>query len=122
MRGLGELEAVVMDWLWERGTSATVRDVVAELQQHRQIAYTTVMTVMEHLYTKGWLSRERDGKAWRYEPTATRAECSARLMREALDSDADHAGVFSHFVAQMSADESRTLRAVLRRMTRRNHA
>ncbi len=122
MRELGELEAVVMDRLWEWGTSATVRDVVDELQQHRQIAYTTAMTVMEHLYTKGWLARERDGKAWRYEPTATRAECSARLMREALDSDADHAEVFSHFLAQMSAAESRTLRAVLRRMVRRNHA
>jgi predicted transcriptional regulator len=122
VRGLGELEAFVMDRLWDRGTSATVRDVLADLQQHRQIAYTTVMTVMEHLHTKGWLSRERDGKAWRYEPTATRAECSARLMREALDTDADHAVVFSHFVAQMSADEFGTLRAVLRRMARRNPA
>jgi len=116
---LGELEAVVMDRLWDWGTTATVRDVVDDLRQHRQIAYTTVMTVMDNLHTKGWLSRERDGKAWRYQPTATRAEYTARLMREALDGDDDRAAVFSHFLAQMSDEESQTLRAAIRRLPRR---
>jgi predicted transcriptional regulator len=116
---LGDLEAVIMDRLWDWGTTATVRDVVDDLQQHRKIAYTTVMTVMDNLHNKGWLARERDGKAWRYEPTATRAEFSARLMREALDSDQDQAAVFTHFLAQMSDEESQTLRTALRRMPRR---
>jgi predicted transcriptional regulator len=118
VRGLGELEAGVMDRLWEWRT-ATVRDVLEDLQKDRGIAYTTVMTVMDNLHTKGWLARERDGKAWRYTPTASRAEFSARLMREALEGgEAEQGAVFSHFLAQISEEEAQALRAALRRMGR----
>lgn len=63
-RGFGELEAVVMDRIWNRGpdTSTTVREIFDELTTERAIAYTTVMSTMDNLHTKGWLARERDGK------------------------------------------------------------
>jgi len=41
MRRFGELEAVIMDRLWQRGSPALVRDVVEELQPDRALAYTT---------------------------------------------------------------------------------
>ena len=73
MRQLGELEAAIMDRLWEWGRPALVREVVDDLRPDRPLAYTTVMTVMENLHRKGWLRREKDGRAWRYEPTRSRS-------------------------------------------------
>jgi len=119
VRGFGDLEAVIMDRLWSWGVAATVRDVVDDLRRERTIAYTTVMTVMDNLHRKGWLRRERDGRAWRYEPTASREEYSARLMSEALASSADQTAALVHFVEQMSQAETEALRAALRRQARR---
>src|SRR5438445_365867 len=45
MRQFGELEAVIMDRLWEWGRPALVREVVDDLSRDRSIAYTTVVTV-----------------------------------------------------------------------------
>jgi len=52
MRQLGELEAVIMDRLWEWGRPALVREVLDDLRKDRPLAYTTVMTVMENLHRK----------------------------------------------------------------------
>src|SRR5258708_39850242 len=77
MRQLGELEAVIMDRLWEWGRPALVREVLDDLRKDRPLAYTTVMTVMENLHRKGWLRRDRDGRAWRYEPAGSRSGYSS---------------------------------------------
>lgn len=121
IRGFGELEAVIMDRIWNRdaGTPTTVREVFEELAVERDIAYTTVMSTMDNLHTKGWLARERDGKAYQYWPTLTREEHSARLMREALDGGGRPDLVLSHFVEQISLEESARLRAALRRLAKR---
>jgi predicted transcriptional regulator len=65
MQRFGELEAVIMHRLWQLGRSALVRKMVDDLLEDRALAFTTVMTVMDNLYRKGWLRRERDGRAWR---------------------------------------------------------
>ena len=65
---------------------------------------------------KGWLARERDGKAYRYKAVASREEYSARLMREAMAGAGDTEAVLSHFVAQMDGSESAALRAVLAKL------
>src|ERR1700687_3392757 len=52
MRQFGELEAVIMDRLWERGRPTLVREVLDDLREDRPLAYTTVMTVMENLCRK----------------------------------------------------------------------
>ena len=93
MRRFGELEAVIMDRLWEQGRPMLVREMVEDLRGDRPLAYTTVMTVMENLHRKGWLRRERDGRAWRYEPTGSRSGYTAALMNEALGTSTDHFGV-----------------------------
>jgi len=117
MHGFGDLEAVIMHRVWDHGGPVTVRELFDELQQERVIAYTTVMTTMDNLHRKGWLARVKEGKAYRYTPTASREEYSARLMREALDDGGDTQAVLSHFVAQMDGEESEVLRAVVRRLT-----
>ncbi len=60
-RGFGDLEAVVMDCVWDYAEPVTVREVFDEISQRRQIAYTTVMSTMDNLYRKRWLQRQRDG-------------------------------------------------------------
>jgi predicted transcriptional regulator len=118
MRGLGELESAVMDRLWRWARPATVREVVDDLNAARPLAYTTVQTVMDNLFRKGWLSRQPHGRAYWYEPTITREAAAARLMREALFAGEDHEAVFAHFLAQMDEDEAHALRAALRRRRR----
>ena len=84
----------------------------------RHIAYTTVMSTMDNLHTKGWLARTREGKAYRYQPTLTREQHSARLMREALDGGGQPEMVLTHFVEQMDPTESEGLRLALQRLAR----
>jgi predicted transcriptional regulator len=114
-RGFGDLEAVVMDRAWAHDAPVTVREVFDELAADRDIAYTTVMSTMDNLHRKGWLSREREGKAYRYWPTMTREERSAKLMRDAFHSGGDVDLVLNHFLEQMNAEESAKLRAALRK-------
>ena len=119
MRGFGELEAVVMDRVWEHGGPVTVRELFDELRQERAIAYTTVMSTMDNLHRKGWLARDKDGKAYRYTAVASRDEYSARLMREAMAEAGDTEAVLSHFVKAMDGEQSEVLRAVLDKLTGR---
>ena len=119
MRGFGELEAVVMDRVWEHGGPVTVRELFDELRRERAIAYTTVMSTMDNLHRKGWLARDKDGKAYRYTAIASRDEYSARLMREAMAEAGDTEAVLSHFVAAMDGEQSEVLRAVLDKLTGR---
>ena len=115
IRGFGDLEATVMDRIWDRGgaASATVREIHDELAADRDIAYTTVMSTMDNLHRKGWLARERTGKAYRYWATLTREQHSARLMREVLDAGGHSDLVLSHFLQQIGPQRSARLRAAL---------
>jgi predicted transcriptional regulator len=113
MRRFGELEAVIMDRLWDWARPVLVREVVDDLQDERGLAYTTVMTVMENLYRKGWLRRERDGRAWRYEPTGSRSSYTAGLMNDALATSPDRRTALAHFALQMSPHDAALLREAL---------
>ena len=113
-RGFGDLEATVMDRVWARDDGVTVREVFDELTGTRQIAYTTVLSTMDNLHRKGWVRRDREGKAYRYWPTMTREERSANLMRAAFSAGGDSEAVLAFFVGQMTAEESAQLKAALR--------
>lgn len=115
VRRLGELEAVVMDRLWAIEGSATVRDVFEQLQQERSIAYTTVMSTMDNLYRKGFLDRERDGRAYRYHALMSRASYRAELMQQALGAESEREAVLTHFVGRLSEEERQRLQIVLQR-------
>ena len=117
MPALGDLEAQVMRRIWVRGKPVTVRDIVGDLRRERPIAYTTVMTVMDNLRKKGWLRREPDGRAYRYEPLISGEEYSAGLMRQALEASADRPAVLMHFIGELSADEADALEEAYRRLT-----
>lgn len=115
MRSFGELEAAIMDVVWEAADAVTVRDVLDALRDTRDPAYTTVQTVMDILRNKGWLEREKDGRAYRYRPTASRQEYTARLIGDVLAETPDRAGVLAKFVTELEPDEVDELRKALRR-------
>ncbi|MDR0343716.1 MAG: BlaI/MecI/CopY family transcriptional regulator [Nocardiopsaceae bacterium] len=120
MPALGELEALVMRKVWDRGQPVTVREIVGDLQPERPVAYTTVMTVMDNLRRKGWLRRQQAGRAYRYEALVSADEYGARLIRQALAASSDRAGVLLHFIGELSADEATAVEAAYRRLTGEN--
>lgn len=73
----GALEKRILDLLWDRG-DGTVREVMDRLGSSH--AYTTVMTVLDRLFKKGALAREKDGAAWRYRPIAAREDVLGEQM------------------------------------------
>ena len=72
---LGPLEAEVMQIFWKEGPSL-VSQVEETLNQHREVplAYKTVLTICTRLCDKGNLDYEKEGRAFRYRPTMTKAE------------------------------------------------
>ena len=66
-----------MDVLWASPTAMSVRDVQAALANDRELAYTTVMTVMDRLAKKGQVTRALDARAWQYRPSRTWVELVA---------------------------------------------
>jgi predicted transcriptional regulator len=115
MRGLGDLEAAVMSVLWDAAEPMKVRDVLERLDTGRQLAYTTVMTVLDNLHRKHWVQRELHGKAYLYQAAYSREEASARALREVLDSSQDPNAVLTHFIESVSDEETDLLRNALRK-------
>jgi predicted transcriptional regulator len=119
MRRLGELEAEIMDRLWRWNRPATVREIVDDINEQRPLAYTTVMTVTNILFHKGWLLRGKQGRAWLYTPVRSREAYSAALMEDALGASEDRSAALVQFVEKMSDDEVAALRKALRNVGRR---
>ena len=80
----GELEQRVMVLLWQAGEPLSVVDVQGLLACDRDLAYTTVMTVLDRLAKKGLARRERRGRAWCYEPADPQSVVLAREMADLL--------------------------------------
>ncbi|MFE4499984.1 BlaI/MecI/CopY family transcriptional regulator [Rhodococcus sp. NPDC056743] len=116
MAGLGELERAVMDHLWSTTEPQTVRQVHEALATHRELAYTTVMTVLQRLAKKHLVIQQRDDRAHRYLPVNKREELVASLMVDALAQAPESGGraaALVHFVGQVNADEADALREAL---------
>ena len=111
MPKFGDLESAIMTEVWNANTPLLVREMLERL--NRPLAYNTVHTVTEILYRKGWLTKERDGRAFRYGPAASREEYVAGLVGEALSLTDDRAAALVGFVAGMQADEAEELHRLL---------
>ena len=102
-----------MEQLWAASEPLSVRQVLEALPDGRHRAYTTVMTVMDNLFQKGFVERERVGRAYAYRAAQSRAEHTAEVMEEALSSGGDRNLALMHFVDQLAPDEAAQLRALL---------
>jgi predicted transcriptional regulator len=114
VRQLGELENEVMTRVWQWNRPVTVREVLEDLLRERELAYTTVMTVMDKLFQKGWLRREQEGRAFRYEPVSSREAYTAALMNDAWATSDNPAAALVHFFGMMSPEQQEALRDALR--------
>ena len=94
---------------------ATVREVHDRFEGEREIAYTTVMTVLDRLAKKDLVTRERDGRAWRYFPADTREALTAQTMRRTLDDMdvTDRRTALLHFLDGATTDELDDIKAAL---------
>jgi predicted transcriptional regulator len=108
---LGDLERAIMEVLWRTDSALTVRQVSNGLPQ--SLAHTTVMTVLDRLAKKGFARRERDGRAWRYRPAATREAYVAELMLTALAQTGDRDAALARFAQSVSGAEAEVLREAL---------
>jgi predicted transcriptional regulator len=125
MASLGELERAVMDLLWagqEAATANRLRDLLAQDSaaadgnaghQGKDLAVTTVLTVLSRLEKKGLVERERGTRPHRYQAVSSRADHTADLMHEALGSAPDREAVLARFIGSVSESEAATLRKLL---------
>jgi len=77
-------ELEIMHVVWGLGR-ATVRDVYEALRERRQVAYTSVMTVMKILEQKGYLKKKQEDRAYVYRPARRRAQVLAVMVRDFVD-------------------------------------
>src|SRR3954462_450545 len=77
-------ELAIMKVVWSLET-ATVRDVYERLRTRRDVAYTTVLTMMKILEQKGYVSKERVDRAFVYRPSKPRQQVLGGMIREFID-------------------------------------
>jgi predicted transcriptional regulator len=126
MATLGELERAVMDLLWEHDEAITanvLRDLLSQRpagngrdgSDTKELAVTTVLTVLSRLEKKGLVERERNIRPHRYRAVTSRADHTAELMLEVLGSAPDREAVLARFIGTVSDGEAATLRKLLGR-------
>ena len=115
---LGPLEAEIMDHAWTRDEPVTVREVVDSVGVRHDLAYTTVMTVMERLSTKGFLVRRKVGRAYSYKARLSRDDYSAALVRSVLAASKDRRSVLLGFVRSVKEDDLKELERLVKQAQR----
>jgi len=110
---LGPLEKEIMDCLWGN-KGETVREVHDCFKGKREIAYTTVMTIMTRLTKKGYLERKRKGRAYVYSPKKTKKQAARAIVGRALNLLVEQFGeeaiiAFNDEVGKISAKRRRKI-------------
>lgn len=82
---LGSLESEIMEIIWRKDEPVTVRDLVDELKDSRDPAYTTVMTIMGRLSSKKLLLKEKKGNTHLFSPALSRREFTSQVVEGMID-------------------------------------
>ena len=83
---LGPLEAEILQIIWNLGT-VTVKDVHEQIlaDPERELAYTSVTTVLQRLTQKGWLACDRQGRIYTWKALVSREQAQALQAYEQLN-------------------------------------
>ncbi len=81
---LAQHQLDVMEVIWELG-EATVHQVRDRINERKDLAYTTVLSVMQKLEQEGWLTHRTEQRTYVYQPTVTREEAGTRTVRRLID-------------------------------------
>jgi predicted transcriptional regulator len=113
---LGAQELAIMKVVW-RLKDVSVREVYETLRERRPVAYTTVMTMMNTLETKGYLKKELDGRAFRYRPAVPERRVVTKMVKEFVERvfDGSTAPLLAHLVTstELSDEEREELRRLI---------
>ncbi len=107
-------ELAIMKVVW-RLESATVRDIYEQLRQRRDVAYTTVLTMMKILEQKGYVTKTRVDRAFVYRAARPRQQVLGGMVREFIDPVLDGASrpMLLHLVKETKLSDKER-RALLR--------
>src|SRR3989338_6043449 len=100
---LGDLESEVMEIIWGQKGAVSVKSVTEILSKRRQIAYTTVMTIMSRLVNKGVLVRHLSGTSYLYKPKVSKEQFIAKAVHGIFSSAVSTLGeeVLAHFIKEV---------------------
>ncbi|MAG94666.1 MAG: penicillinase repressor [Planctomycetaceae bacterium] len=113
-----ELELEILKILWRDGP-LTGRGVRDRLAQTRELAYTSVMTIMGIMDDKGYVKRKKSGKTFIYSPRVTEAATKKRMLRDVVDRvyEGSTMSVVVNLLesSDIEPDELKQLRALIKR-------
>jgi predicted transcriptional regulator len=117
-RRVGDLEAEILQHLWEVPEPVTGKELLERIGRP-SLAYTTLMTVLGRLVSKGLAERVPDGRAVRYRAAGDLDELTAKAIGELLAAAGDRQAVLAHLVEDTGDPGlAAELAAVLRRVRR----
>jgi predicted transcriptional regulator len=116
-RPAGALEAEILAVLRAAGAPLSPGQVRERLDaaddlSYSALSYSTVVTILSRLHTKGLVSRQREGRAFAY-TVVDEASLAASRMSQALDTGRDHDAVLTRFVSGLSGRDAQLLRRLL---------
>ncbi len=116
-----ELELEILKVLWHIGP-ATVRQVRDELAAIRDLAYTTVMTMMTIMDTKGYVQRKKNGRSFIYEAKYHEQKASKNMLQDIVDRlfGGSTTAVMQHLLetSDLDDDELKQIRSLINRKAR----
>jgi len=108
-----ELELEIIKVIWRDGPS-NVRHVRDELAGWRELAYTSVMTIMNIMADKGYLRRVKEGASFTYYPRITERNTTRKMLMDVVDRafDGSVTGAIECLLdaAELDAEERQLLR------------
>ncbi|MEU3985837.1 BlaI/MecI/CopY family transcriptional regulator [Streptomyces sp. NPDC026672] len=110
-RANGVRESQLLDLLQGAGTALTPGEVAARLDG--ELTYSSVVTILTRMHTKGLLSRVARGRAYAYSPVTDDAGFAARRMRTVLEGRPDREAVLARFADELSGADADLLRQLL---------
>ncbi|MEA5581956.1 BlaI/MecI/CopY family transcriptional regulator [Nodularia harveyana UHCC-0300] len=116
---VGPLEAEILNIIWELG-SATVKDVHDRIlsDPNRELAYTSVTTVLRRLTDKGWLACNKQGRAFYWQPQLTKQQAQVIKAHDQLQKflAVGNPDVIAAFADSLDAAASDQLEAIAKRI------
>jgi predicted transcriptional regulator len=105
----GELEAEIMEILWDRGPLKG-KDIFEAMKDKRKIAYTTVLTVLDRLSRKGFVKKKKKFRSTIFIPTIAKKDFQSlvaqKLVRSAINISNDFAiSAFLDIFSEMKSEE-----------------
>lgn len=110
-RADGALETDILGVLWAASGPLTPAEVNDRLGSG--LAYTTVLTVLTRLWTKGLLERTRQGRAYAYGALLSESELASQRLADTLASASDRHEVLARFVGRLPKRDLAALRRLL---------